>query len=130
MAFEIHRTIRLGDTDAAGRVFVAHYIRLAHDAYEEWLSIAGIEMADCISGKLPILPIVHVEADFARPVSISDILSIQVLGVQSGASSFETQYKFLNEEHEVAAEVRMKHVAVEAATGQSIALPQTLVDLL
>lgn len=129
MAFEIHRTIRLGDTDAAGRIYVSNYIRLAHDAYEEWLSIAGIEIADCIAGKLPILPIVHVEADFSRPVNVGEILAIQVLALQSGTSSFETRYEFMNEEHEAVAEVRMKHVAVDVSSGESTQLPQALVDL-
>ena len=129
MAFEIHKTIRLGDTDAAGRIFVANYIRLAHEAYEEWLSIAGIELSDCISGKLPVFPIVHVEADFSRPVQIGHTLSIQVLAVQSGNRSFETQYTFLNEDQDVAAEVRMKHVAVDSSTGQSTDLPQSLLTI-
>jgi len=130
MAFEVHKTIRLSDTDAAGRVFAAHYIRLAHDVYEEWLTIAGIDIAECISGNLPALPSVHLEADFSRPVAVGEMLRIQVLALQSGTSSFETSYQFLRDDDDAVAEVRMKHVAVSPTTGRTVKLPKQLVDFL
>ena len=111
-------------------MFVANYIRLAHDAYEEWLTLAGIEIIDCLKGDQPILPIVHIDADFFRPVQAGDTLRIQILALQSGAKSFETQYQFFRGGEDPVAEVRMKHVAVNQRTGQSVELPTALTDLL
>ena len=41
MPFTYERTIHFADTDAAGVVFFANYLRLCHEAYEEALAAAG-----------------------------------------------------------------------------------------
>jgi len=44
MAFTYRRTIRFADTDAAGVVFFPNYFAICHEAYEESLAAAGIEL--------------------------------------------------------------------------------------
>ena len=41
MPFTYERTIRLGDTDAAGIMFFANYLVLCHEAYEASLAAAN-----------------------------------------------------------------------------------------
>ena len=44
MSFAYSRTIHFADTDAAGVVYFARYLSICHEAYEEALAAAGIDM--------------------------------------------------------------------------------------
>lgn len=45
MSFAYSRHIHFRDTDAAGVVFFANYLALCHEAYEEALAAAGLEIS-------------------------------------------------------------------------------------
>jgi acyl-CoA thioesterase FadM len=68
-----HRHIvSLADTDAAGVVFTARAIEIAHRSFEAWLSSHGAPIADMLAGRLPAMPIVRVEADLHAPMRVGD----------------------------------------------------------
>jgi len=52
MAFVYQRTIHFPDTDAAGVVFFPNYLAICHEAYEEALAAAGINVRAFFS-KIP-----------------------------------------------------------------------------
>ena len=92
------RTVRFGDTDAAG---VMHFVRLldwCHQAYEESLERFGIEAASLFPqpGQRPAvaLPIVHCSADFRRPLHCGDPLAIRLETRRLDPSCFEVSYRF------------------------------------
>lgn len=109
------RTVRFGDTDAAG---VVHFLRLlewCHQAYEESLERFGIAAAAVFptpAAMPPVaLPIVHCSADFRRPLVCGDPLAIQLEPRRVDAGCFEVSYRFSKGGEEVARGLT-RHLAI------------------
>jgi 1,4-dihydroxy-2-naphthoyl-CoA hydrolase len=77
------RTVRFGETDAAGVMHFHHLLRWCHEAYEESLERFGIA-----------LPIVHGSADFLRPLCVGDPLAIALRPELVDPGCFDVQYTF------------------------------------
>ena len=119
----IHQTIvRLHNTDAAGLLFFAEQFRLAHDAYESFMESIGYPFAPLIRNSGFLLPIVHAEADFLKPLSTGDRLEIQVKAETIGDSSFTLGYTLLRDRTETVGTVRTVHVLINKQDGASIPL--------
>ena len=71
-------------------------------------------------------PIVHVSADYHRPLSCGDPLAIELRPLELDGGSFEIRYRFLHGGKEAATGLT-RHVAIESATRQRTALPGSLV---
>ncbi len=124
------RTVRFGDTDAAGVMHFHQLLRWCHVAYEESLERFGVAPGALFPGpgRSPVvaLPIVHVSADYHRPLSCGDPLAIELRPLELDGGSFEIRYRFLHGGKEAATGLT-RHVAIESATRQRTALPGSLV---
>lgn len=128
MPFEYQRTIRFADTDAAGVVFFANTLRICHEAYEESLAAAGIELAAFFSATAIIIPISRTSADYLRPLRCGDRTTVRVAGHQLDSTSFAIDYEVVRvgAPAKCAARVRTEHVCVSTATHARLALPEAL----
>lgn len=127
--FETNATIELHHTDAAGAVFFADYFVIAHSAYERFMSSIGFALDQILSRFAFVLPIVHAEADYRRPLSLGDQLSIG-LGIEAGNSAFTASYYFKDVRGEVVAVLKTVHACVDKKTGKKRPLPPDLKDAL
>jgi len=119
----IHQTIvRLHNTDAAGLLFFAEQFRLAHDAYESFMESIGYPFAPLIRNSDFLLPIVHAEADFLKPLSTGDRLEIQVKAEKVGDSSFTLAYALMRNRSEPVGTVTTVHVLINKRDGSSLSL--------
>jgi len=127
------RTVRFGDTDAAGVMHFHQLLRWCHVAYEESLERFGVPAGALFPGpgQTPAvaLPIVHVSADFLRPLICGDPLAIELRPLQRDGGSFEIRYRFLHDGQEAATGLT-RHVAIGAASRQRTALPDCIVEWL
>ena len=124
--FETTKIITLRDADAAGVLFFARYLALAHDAYEELLAEKGIRLRAMIEQGDMILPIVHAESDYRLPLWLGDKAVIRIEVAEMGKRRMTLTYTFLTPDGEVAATCRTVHVAVDPATRRIIPLPEEL----
>ncbi len=124
------RTVRFGDTDAAGVMHFHQLLRWCHVAYEESLERFGLVTGDLFPGPgrdLGVaLPIVHVSADYRRPLACGDPLAIELRPLQLDGSSFEVRYRFLHGGQAAATGVT-RHVAIDPASRQRTPLPAGIV---
>ena len=129
MPFTHLRTVRLADTDAAGVVFFARTLMLCHEAYEESLAHAGLDLKQFLGGADLIIPISKSEADYLRPLVCGDKLKITVKPTALTESSFTLDFEItkLGPPDKLAARVRTEHVATSLAKRARIPLPATLV---
>lgn len=67
MSFIYTRTVRFGDTDAAGVVYFANVLAICHEAYESSLAASGIDLKAFFSQGVIAIPIVHASIDFCVP---------------------------------------------------------------
>lgn len=120
--FEYLFTVRLHDTDAAGRLFFAHLFRHAHDAFEAFMAASGVPLDALIRAGQILLPLTHAAADYHHPLLHGDMIRVQVIVVEIRRRSFSIQYLFLNHHGECAATVRTVHCQINADGSAAAAL--------
>jgi len=142
----LERTVRFGDTDAAGVIQFHQLLRWCHEAYEESLERFGIGAAeifprpewsmgqtpgaqaapDRIQSPLSIaLPIVHCSADYRRPLVCGDRLEITLQPHQLDPGSFEVAYTF-DCGGQTAARGLTRHRAITITDRQGCGLPAVI----
>lgn len=128
MSFAYQRTIHFPDTDAAGVVFFANYLRICHEAYEEALHAAGIELKAFFSDTGVIVPVSKSEAEYLRPLACGDKLKVTVTPALLTENSFEIRYEVtrLGGGDKLAARVRTEHVCTSRQKSGRVPLPPAL----
>ncbi len=129
MPFSHTRTVRFADTDAAGVVFFANYLAICHEAYEESLAAAGIELQTFFTSTGVVIPISKSEADYLRPLRPGDKLRITVAPTSLSENSFAIRYEIFKQQgatEKLAARVRTEHVATSPAKRERVPLPPAL----
>lgn len=134
MPYTYHRTVRFGDTDAAGVVFFANILAMCHEAYEASLAAAGININAFFCYPRIAIPITHSTIDFTRPLFCGDEVRIYVTPKQLKDSEFEVSYDVFSVETtgtEVtsvqefnAARAFTKHVCIDSANRSRADLPE------
>lgn len=128
MSFRYSRTIHFPDTDAAGVVFFANYLAIAHEAYEEALAAVGINLRTFFADTGSVTPIVKSEADYLRPLYCGDKLSITVAPAALTEHSYEIRYELfrLGPAAKLAARIRTEHICISSANRERLTLPPAL----
>lgn len=128
MAFTYFRTVRFADTDAAGVVFFPNYLAICHEAYEESLAAAGIDLQTFFQSTGVVVPIAKSEADYLRPLRAGDKLRITLVAEPRTENSFGLRFELyrLGPAEKLAARVRTEHVATSPAQRERVALPPAL----
>ncbi|MDB4385507.1 acyl-CoA thioesterase [Opitutaceae bacterium] len=130
LAFRYDRTIHFSDTDAAGVVFFARYLSMAHEGYEEALAAHGIPLEKFFADNGVIIPIAKSEASYLRPLVTGEKVSIEVSPALLEASSFTidfTIWKTVPTEKR-AAVIRTEHICIDSTTRKKTALPDSLLE--
>ena len=124
------RTVRFGDTDAAGVMHFHQLLRWCHEAYEESLERYGLPAASVFprpewadDSPTVALPIVYCQAEFRRPLLVGDQLSISLRPESLGNEGFEVSYGFERDGQPVAQGLT-RHLAITAAKRQRCPLPE------
>jgi len=124
------RTIRLGDTDASGLIYFAALLRIAHEAFEDFLESQGHHVGELIGQTDFLLPIVHAEADYKGGIFAGDQLSIELSCEKIGTTSIVNGYRVLKKDGTVAATAKTVHVAIDQRTRQKTPLSDEFRELI
>lgn len=116
------------DADPAGIIFYASIFKYVHAAYEDFMRSLHTQR-NFFFDKEYILPIMHAEADYVRPIRVGDELSIEVSVSMLKSSSFELTYRFYRDK-QFTAMAKTVHVCVLKEKFEKIALPQDFYDQL
>ena len=124
---ELQRTVRFGDTDAAGVMHFQQLLCWCHQAWEESLKHYGLPANSIFPGgrgdqPSVALPIVHCHADFHAPLKVGDELLIHLKPARLDAGSFEVSSHFVLKQKEVACGC-LRHVAIDIGTRRRSGLP-------
>lgn len=129
MPYSYERTIRFADTDAAGVVFFPNYLALCHEAYEEALAAAGIDVRAFFSGQDGLmLPVSRSEADYLRPLHVGDRVRVTLTPSQLTEASFALDGELAKPgpPEKRVARVRTEHVCIAIRTRGRMPLPPAL----
>jgi 1,4-dihydroxy-2-naphthoyl-CoA hydrolase len=124
--FQCEITVSFKDTDASGVIFFANQLVFAHDALEKFMGEIGHGFRSIMDEGSFLLPIVHAEADYSQPVTVGDLLTVELSVARLGTSSVTIDYKLNKDPVGQIGTCRTIFVAVDRASGQKISLPESL----
>ena len=128
MAFTYQRTIHFADTDAAGFVFFANYLAICHEAYEEALAAAGMDLKKIFADTGVVVPVSKSEAEYRRPLGCGDKISVTVRPALLTEDSFEIRFEIAKAgpPEKNAGRIRTEHVCIESRSRGRTPLPPAL----
>jgi acyl-CoA thioester hydrolase len=116
------------DTDLAGIVYYANYLKFIERARSEWVRGLGVDQAALKAQDGIVFAVRRVEADYLHPAVFDDVLQVQTVLQEL------TPARLLLEQTVLRGEVRLFVAKVTlvclAATGRPVRLPQALRALL
>jgi YbgC/YbaW family acyl-CoA thioester hydrolase len=115
--------VNMQDTDAAGFLFFANQFVFAHVTYERFLESIGFSFAEALDREIFLLPIVHAESDYKKPLKVGDRLQAELSVGNIGDSSVTLDYVFLDDAGETVGTSRSVHVSVDKVSMKKIPLP-------
>lgn len=131
MTFSTSLKVRFGDVDRAGITYYPSLLHYCHVAMEEYfeteLQLGLPELFDRLETGIPI---VHVEADFKKPLQFGEKLTVRVAVQEIRHRSFTLQFTILKHPNEVCAHASVTHVAVDLPTFQPCPIPALLLERL
>jgi 1,4-dihydroxy-2-naphthoyl-CoA hydrolase len=132
MSFSYLRTIRLADTDAAGVIYFANMMSICHEAYEEALAIAGIDLKMFFNNSLSAIPIIRAQLDFFRPIFCGDKVLIYLIPQQLSKNEFEIYYQIVtaSSPEECLAKASTKHVCIDPNKRTRQEMPKEIIEWL
>jgi YbgC/YbaW family acyl-CoA thioester hydrolase len=131
--FTTTRRVEFGDTDMAGIVHFANFVRFMESAETEFLRSLGLSVSWREAGVKLGLPRVSASCDFQKPAYFEDVLTIAVTIEKVGRKSLSYRFDFSNQRGEALAVGRITAVLVRT-TGvnqmESLEIPQDIRDKL
>jgi len=130
--YKYYRIIRLADTDAAGVVYFTQMLSFCHEAYEESLYAQGANLKIFLDEQTAVIPIVHADIDYYKPVFWGERVLIEVKPIQLSANSFEIDYQIFTDNVAPVqiAIANTKHVCINPLTRKRIPLPEVMINWL
>jgi acyl-CoA thioester hydrolase len=115
------------DTDAAGIVFYANYLRYMERARTEWLRSVGYEHG-MLKNKHDILfAVKNVSIEYIKPAYLDDLLTVTSSLLKKRGASLVFQQIIKNENNELLIEAEIKVACLNATTLKASAMPEDLI---
>ncbi len=128
----LKRTVRFGDTDAAGVMHFHNLFRWCHESWEESLESYGLVALEVFPSSLRegletkiALPIVRCDAEFRMPAKVGDQLLVEIVPRKVDSNSFQVKTIFKSDNNCVAIG-NIQHVAIDVLTRQRCLLPDAI----
>ena len=127
-----NRTVRFGETDAAGVVHFLELFRWCHETWEESLEKYGVALQE-IFPTTPVnksqmdiaLPVVHCEANYFQPLYVGDIINTELCPEKINESSFILRFKFKKNGEKIGT-TNIKHLSINPITREKCALSKQI----
>jgi acyl-CoA thioester hydrolase len=113
------------DTDAAGVVYYANYLKFMERARTEWLRARGFEQPDLAERFRVVFVVRSLEIEYVRAARFNDTLRVTVELIKVGAGHIELAQRVMND-NVLIASGKVKIVCVEAHTFRVLRIPQPL----
>jgi acyl-CoA thioester hydrolase len=114
------------DTDAAGIVFYANYLRYMERARTEWLRSTGYEHALLKNEHGILFAVKSLNVDYIKPARLDELLTVtsSLLSRRGASLMFEQTIK--NDSDELLIRAEVKVACLNAATLKASAMPEEL----
>ncbi len=129
MADEFQWQVRVyyEDTDAAGVVYFANYLRFMERARTEWLRAIGFEHKLMHAEHGVLFAVRHLEVDYKLPARLDDLLTVTSKLLQKRGASLRFKQEITNEQDELLIRGEVKVACLNAETLKPSAIPDALI---
>jgi acyl-CoA thioester hydrolase len=117
------------DTDAAGVVYYANYLKFMERARTEWLAALGVDVAALASEQRIAFVVHRADVEFRAPARLSERLDVTAALVQRGRASLVTEQQ-VRRGDDVLVHARIALACVEAQTWKPTRIPAPLAERL
>ncbi len=126
------RIVRLGDTDAAGVIYFTSLLSICHEAYEFRLQDLGLNLKDFLTNSLFVVPIIHAEIDFFKPLFWGDTVEVFLQPTLASESRFILDYSvsLVSQEQQLVAKAKTIHLCIDTITRERRFLPEYFLDFI
>ena len=128
----LKRTVRFGETDAAGVVHFLELLRWCHETWETCLEKHGVVLQEIFptnqinTSHLDVaLPVVHCEANYFQPLYVGDTINIELNPEKINDSSFVLRFEFKKNGAKIGT-ANIKHVSINPITRDKCALSKQI----
>jgi 1,4-dihydroxy-2-naphthoyl-CoA hydrolase len=129
MSFDHTLTVRFHEADRAGIAFFGRVFEYCHTAFEEMLMAAGDNLASVFDEGGWGMPLVHVEADYARPMKLGERLVVSLEVERVGNRSVTFGFRVIGEaDGEQKATVQLIHAFAGVGDMKSREVPERLLE--
>ena len=127
--FEFPVRVYYEDTDAAGVVYYANYLKFMERARTEWLAARGFPLAVFEREHGMVFVVHRCEIDFHLPARLNDALDVSVEPVKVGASTLKARQQVRRGES-VLTSALVTLACLDAARWRPTRMPAALVNTL
>jgi acyl-CoA thioester hydrolase len=113
------------DTDAAGIVYYANYLKFMERARTEWLTSLGFDVAALARDENIAFVVHHVDVEFRAPARLSDRLDVSVAAIERGRASLVVAQQ-VRRERDVIVHARIALACIDPASGRPARIPASL----
>ncbi len=113
------------DTDAAGVVYYANYLRFCERARTEWLRALGFEQSRMLAERAIAFVVKRVEADYRLPARLDDELAVHTRVAELGRASL-TFVQEVRRREELLFNARVLIACIDTGRGKPCAIPADL----
>ena len=110
-------------------MFFARYLSICHEAYEEALAAAGVDLGRFFADHGVVIPIVRSEASYLRPLACGETIRVDLKATRLSEHSFAIDYvilKLLGTVEKRAAVARTEHVCITSEKRERAPLPAAI----
>ena len=127
--FRWHVRVYYEDTDAAGLVYYANYLKYFERCRTEWLRSFGIDQRDLAQRQRVQFVVADLAVQYHRPARLDDALTIEAT-IAEQARSYLVFQQQARRDSELLTSARVKVACVETGRLSPVRLPQRLVERL
>lgn len=110
------------DTDAAGVVYYANYLKYLERARTEWLAAAGVTLSAIKSEHNAIFVVHRLEIDYCRAARLGDALNVSLEPVERSRVRLVAAQKILRD-GELISNARVTLACLDRRTWRPVAIP-------
>ena len=114
------------DTDAAGLVYYANYLRFMERGRTEWLRALGFEQTELRDEYGIVFAVSKVELEFLKPARFNDSLSVTVEISRAGKASLDLLQRVFRGAEELVCRGAVRIACVDARTMKPCSIPSAV----
>ena len=114
------------DTDSAGIVYHASYLRFMERARTEWLRSLGFDLPDLSAEYEVLFTVSRLHIDYLRPAYFNDLLDVGVRLTRLRRASFMLEQSVCRMPHELLCRAQVRIACVDAKRPRPRPIPQAV----